>query len=144
MTETPRSTDTRDTRAPRDTRTTRAPRATRDRGQVSLEFLGFLPILLAVALAVIQLGIAAYTVQQAGTAARAAARADTRDGFLKSCEAAAYAAVSDYVRDGMRPASCDRGLDRTSATVTVTIPSIIPGVGFGTTTKTAVMPKSER
>ncbi|MGY5133981.1 TadE/TadG family type IV pilus assembly protein, partial [Streptomyces nigrescens] len=33
----------------------------RDRGQVSIEFLGFLPILLVVGLAVVQLGLAAYT-----------------------------------------------------------------------------------
>ncbi|MYX55476.1 septum formation initiator, partial [Streptomyces sp. SID8382] len=46
----------------------------RDRGSASIEFLGFLPILILVALAAVQLGIAAYAAQQAGTAARAAAR----------------------------------------------------------------------
>ena len=52
----------------------------RDRGQASIEFLGFLPILLLVALAVVQLGLAAYAVQQAGTGARAAARTASMDG----------------------------------------------------------------
>ncbi len=43
----------------------------RDRGQVAIEYLGFIPILLLVALAAVQLGLVAYTAQQAGTAARA-------------------------------------------------------------------------
>ena len=56
----------------------RGPAATGARS--SIEFLGFLPILLLVALAVVQLGLAAYAVQQAGTAARAAARTASMDG----------------------------------------------------------------
>ncbi|MFE0771905.1 TadE/TadG family type IV pilus assembly protein, partial [Streptomyces sp. NPDC058861] len=51
---------------------------TRDRGQAAVEYLGFLPILLLVGLAGLQLGIAAYAAQQAGTAARAAGRAGGR------------------------------------------------------------------
>lgn len=43
----------------------------RDRGQVAIEYLGFLPILVLVGMAVVQLGLIAYTAQQAGTAARA-------------------------------------------------------------------------
>ncbi|MCL2553125.1 MAG: pilus assembly protein, partial [Actinomycetia bacterium] len=46
----------------------------RDRGVASLEYLGMLPFLLLVALAGIQLGLAAYCAEQAGTAARTAAR----------------------------------------------------------------------
>ncbi|MER7186189.1 TadE/TadG family type IV pilus assembly protein, partial [Streptomyces hyaluromycini] len=46
----------------------------RDRGQVAIEYLGFLPILLLVGLAGIQLGAVAYAAEQAGTAARAGAR----------------------------------------------------------------------
>lgn len=45
----------------------------RDRGQVALEYLGFLPVLILVAMAGVQLGLIAYTAQQAGTAARAGA-----------------------------------------------------------------------
>ena len=44
------------------------------RGQVALEFTGFLPLLLLAAVAAIQLGLAGYAAVQAGTAARAAAR----------------------------------------------------------------------
>lgn len=51
----------------------------RDRGTVSIEFLGFLPILLVVGLAVVQLGLAAFAIQQAGTGARAAARTASMD-----------------------------------------------------------------
>ena len=47
-----------------------------DRGVSAVEFAGMLPLMLLVGMAVIQLGIAGYAVQQAGTAARAAARAD--------------------------------------------------------------------
>ncbi|MYW29171.1 pilus assembly protein, partial [Streptomyces sp. SID2119] len=45
----------------------------RDRGQVALEYLGFLPLLLLVAMGALQLGLAAYAANQAGTAARAGA-----------------------------------------------------------------------
>ncbi len=44
-----------------------------DRGQVALEYIGFIAILLLVGLAAIQLGVAAYAANQAGTGARAAA-----------------------------------------------------------------------
>ncbi|NEC52522.1 septum formation initiator, partial [Actinospica acidiphila] len=37
----------------------------RDRGQVAIEYLGFLPVLLIVAMAAVQLGLIAYTAQQA-------------------------------------------------------------------------------
>lgn len=51
-----------------------------DRGQVAIEYLGFLPILVLVGMAAVQLGLIAYTAQQAGTAARAGARsASLRD-----------------------------------------------------------------
>ncbi|NDZ98398.1 pilus assembly protein, partial [Streptomyces sp. SID10116] len=40
-----------------------------------LEFAGFLPILLLIGLAAIQLGLIGYAANQAGSGARAAARA---------------------------------------------------------------------
>ncbi|MGW7421338.1 hypothetical protein ACWGJB_14895, partial [Streptomyces sp. NPDC054813] len=39
----------------------------RDRGQVAVEYLGFIPVLLIVGLAGIQLGAVAYAAEQAGT-----------------------------------------------------------------------------
>ncbi|MDX2559647.1 TadE/TadG family type IV pilus assembly protein [Streptomyces sp. TX20-6-3] len=111
----------------------------RDRGQAAIEYLGFLPILLIVGLAGLQLGIAAYAAQQAGTAARAAARAassDADDG--PDAQAAAGAAVSGWIDPDV---ATYRGGDEITVTVTVTIPSVVPFVkDFGEVTKTATMP----
>ncbi|CAL9438677.1 hypothetical protein SUDANB6_02193 [Streptomyces sp. enrichment culture] len=110
--------------------------AGRDRGQAAIEYLGFLPILLAVALAAVQLGLIAYTAQQAGTAARAGARSAS---LRESAQAACTAAVSSWLADGTDcPPSY--GGDEVSVTATVDIPSIVPGWDFGDATRTATMP----
>ncbi|HEX5568096.1 MAG TPA: TadE/TadG family type IV pilus assembly protein [Streptomyces sp.] len=112
-----------------------------DRGQVSLEFVGFLPLLLLVGLAAIQLGLVAYTAQQAGTAARAAARAESlRDGGIGG-DRAGRAAMSGWLA---KRATFDRQStgDEVTVTATVTIPSVIPGVGdFGAVRKRSTMPR---
>ncbi len=113
----------------------------RDAGSVAVEFLGFLPILLAVGLAVVQLGIAAYTVQQAGTAARAAARTATADDPEASPESAGQAAISGWLADGAR-ISVSGGTEA-HATATIEIPSIIPGVDFGDARRSATMRRPE-
>lgn len=51
-----------------------------DRGVSILEFTGFLPILLLVGMAAIQLGLIGYGINQAGSGARAAARAASQQG----------------------------------------------------------------
>ncbi|GAB7031331.1 TadE family protein [Streptomyces sp. NPDC021749] len=115
----------------------------RDRGQASVEFLGFLPILLVVALAVVQLGLAAYTVQQAGTGARAAARTASMDRADRETDprSAGRAAMSGWVAD-RATISVSEGGDAVSATARVTIPSIIPGVDdFGSASRSATMPR---
>ncbi|MFT2020086.1 TadE/TadG family type IV pilus assembly protein [Streptomyces sp. 796.1] len=104
---------------------------------MAVEFLGFLPILLAVALAVVQLGIAAYTVQQANTAARAAARTATVDDPKSSPESAGQAAISSWLADGTRITVT--GGDEAHATATIEIPSVIPGVDFGDARRSATM-----
>ena len=113
-------------------------RKRRDRGQVAIEYLGFLPPLLLVAMAAIQLGLIAYTAQQAGTAARAGARAAS---LRQSAEQACAAAVSSWLADGT---SCNPsyGGDEVTVTATVHIPSLIPAWSdaFGNVTKTATMP----
>ncbi|MFF5716623.1 TadE family protein [Streptomyces buecherae] len=119
----------------------RAGERRRDAGSVAVEFLGFLPILLAVGLAVVQLGIAAYTVQQAGTAARAAARTATADDPEASPESAGQAAISGWLADGAR-ISVSGGTEA-HATATVEIPSIIPGVDFGDARRSATMRRPE-
>ncbi|WP_406061709.1 pilus assembly protein [Streptomyces sp. NBC_01077] len=117
----------------------RTGRALRDRGQAAIEYLGFLPILLLVGLAGLQLGIAAYAAQQAGTAARAAARAassDNEDAPLDP-EAVGAAAVSGWVDPDV---DVIEGGGEAVATVTVQIPSVVPFWDFGPITKTATMP----
>ncbi|MET9364910.1 hypothetical protein ABZX93_28900 [Streptomyces sp. NPDC006632] len=116
-----------------------------DRGQVALEYIGFVAILLLVGLAAIQLGIAAYAANQAGTGARAAARAASLDQPrpgepAPDPAAAGRAAVSGWLKPDV--ASAGGGGDAVAWTVTITIPSVIPGIGdFGTTTRTSTMPK---
>ncbi|MFH8349228.1 TadE family protein [Streptomyces sp. NPDC018045] len=132
--------------AVRDTGTARArgprrPRGRRDdHGQVSIEFLGFLPVLLIVALAAIQLGLAAYAVQQAGTGARAAARTATLDEADRkaSPEAAGKAAMSDWI-GAEATVNAPEGGGEVRATVTVEIPSVIPGAGPWHATRSATM-----
>ncbi|PWI17760.1 septum formation initiator [Streptomyces sp. Act143] len=106
----------------------------RDRGQVAIEYLGFLPILLLVALAGVQVGLIAYAAQQAGTAARAGARAASLDqGAQEGCATS----VSDWLS-----VNCSEGGGGDSVTVTATvdIPNVVPFWDFGTAQKTATMP----
>jgi hypothetical protein len=105
-----------------------------DRGSASIEFLGFLPILLLVALAGVQLGLVAYVGTQAGTAARTAARTDD--------PAAGTAAVSGWLRGGGTHVAVSDGGDAVQATATIAIPSVFPGVSlFGPVTRSATMPR---
>ena len=108
----------------------------RDRGQVAIEYIGFLPILLIVALGAVQLGLIAYTAQQAGTAARTGARSASLDGpYLADCQAA----VSSWLAD---ETDClpSLGEDEVTVTATVQIPSLVPGWKFDPAVKTATMP----
>ncbi|MFH9004095.1 TadE/TadG family type IV pilus assembly protein [Streptomyces afghaniensis] len=112
-------------------------RRERDRGQVAIEYLGFLPILLLVAMAAVQLGLIAYTAQQAGTAARAGARsASLQQG---SAQQACTTAVSDWLADGTDCSEAPGG-DEVTVTASVDIPSIVPGWNFDPARKTATMP----
>ncbi|WP_435838749.1 TadE/TadG family type IV pilus assembly protein [Streptomyces antimycoticus] len=112
----------------------------RERGSASIEFLGFLPILILVALAAVQLGIAAYAAQQAGTAARAAARTASLDEPRTSPQAAGEAAISGWLADGTGISGGGCGGGEAQATATVEIPSVIPGFDFGSAEKSATMP----
>ncbi|WP_308015465.1 pilus assembly protein [Streptomyces huiliensis] len=97
--------------------------------------MGFLPILLLVGLAAIQLGLAAFAAQQAGTGARAAARTATLDDPRAAPEAAARAAMTDWVArraDTVQAPPCTPGAEVT-ATVDVAVPGLLPGTGFHVT-----------
>ncbi|MFE9563100.1 TadE/TadG family type IV pilus assembly protein [Streptomyces sp. NPDC006487] len=115
-------------------------RGDRDQGQVALEYIGFLPILLLVALGGIQLGWSAYVVQQAQTAARAAARAEARDPGAGV--AAGLQAISPSLAAGAE-IEPTKTRDAVRMTVTLTIESIIPGMGDLPVTRSAVMPNDD-
>ncbi|MER7984268.1 TadE/TadG family type IV pilus assembly protein [Streptomyces noursei] len=122
----------------------RRSRRAHDRGSASLEFLGILPVLLVVALAAVQLGLAAYAVQQAGTAARAAARTASMDRADQETDpqTAGRAAISGWVAEHAAITVGGSG-DSVSATATVQIPSIVPGADFGSARRSATMPRPE-
>ncbi|MFF0037367.1 TadE/TadG family type IV pilus assembly protein [Streptomyces mirabilis] len=105
-----------------------------DRGVSMLEFAGFLPILLVIGMAAIQLGLIGYGINQAGTGARAAARVASQGG---DGSAAGQAAVSGWLKPNVTP---DKGADLTTATVTVRVPGVIPLFGPYTVTRHATMP----
>ncbi|WP_329135923.1 pilus assembly protein [Streptomyces sp. NBC_01476] len=121
----------------------RAARATwRERGVASLEYLGMLPFLLLIALAGIQLGIAAYCGEQAGTAARAAARtAAEPDPHADAAQAGANA-VSGWVNPSITFPRSDNLT--VTATATVRIPSVLPGLSFlDPVSRSATMPRED-
>ncbi len=111
-----------------------------DRGSSMLEFAGFLPVLLLVGLAAIQLGLVGFAANQAGTGARAGARvasqAEGGDGV-----AAARAAMTDGLDATVTPGG---GGDTTTYTVAVHVPTLLPFVGNGwTVTRSATMPNDD-
>ncbi|MDX2643699.1 TadE/TadG family type IV pilus assembly protein [Streptomyces sp. PA03-1a] len=118
-------------------------RRQRDRGSASLEFLGMLPILLLIALAGVQLGLAAYTAAQAGTAARAAARMAALHDPPVSGPVAGTEAVSSWLQDGTQVSTTGDTGDSVQATATVEIPSVLPGLSPGSVTRTATMPRED-
>lgn len=108
-----------------------------DHGQVAIEYLGFIPVLLLVALAAIQTGLVAYAAQQAGTAARAGARAAS---LRQSAQQACAEAVSNWLANGTTCVPSSGG-DTVTVTATVRIPSVIPVWDpVGDAHKTATMP----
>ncbi|WP_406361253.1 TadE/TadG family type IV pilus assembly protein [Streptomyces sp. NBC_00715] len=119
----------------------RARRVTRrlrdDRGVSILEFTGFLPILLLIGMATIQLGLIGYGANQAGSGARAAARVASQGG---DGAAAGQAAVSGWLDPQVAPA---QGADLTTATVTVHVPGVIPLFGGYDLSRKATMPTDD-
>ncbi|MFE5624672.1 TadE/TadG family type IV pilus assembly protein [Streptomyces virginiae] len=109
-----------------------------DRGQVALEYIGFVPILLFVALCAIQLGWVAYVHEQADTAARTAARVEAQ--HRGRGEAAGVAAVREGL--GARVV-VSRTADAVTAVATIRVNSIIPGLDPDDATATAVMPNDD-
>ncbi|MFE9362918.1 TadE/TadG family type IV pilus assembly protein [Streptomyces sp. NPDC006978] len=126
----------------------RSPRAARqrvrrrgDRGSTAIEYLGFLPVLILVGMAGLQLGLIAYTAQQAGTGARAAARTASQDGLRGSYERVGKASMTGWVAQRARIAPPSGG-DSVTVKVTVTVPDVLLGLlGDRTVEKSATMPR---
>ncbi|MFJ8820375.1 TadE/TadG family type IV pilus assembly protein [Streptomyces sp. NPDC102467] len=92
-----------------------------DRGVSILEFAGFLPFLLVIGMAAIQLGLVGYGANQAGSAARAAARAESLNQGTGGAAAAGSASA------WLEPSGGECAGDATiTCTVTVHVPAIIP------------------
>ncbi|WP_406146268.1 TadE/TadG family type IV pilus assembly protein [Streptomyces sp. NBC_01012] len=119
----------------------RRPRAGSDRGSTAIEYLGFLPVLILIGLAGIQLGLVAYTAQQAGTGARAAARTASQDGLRGSYERVGKASMTGWVAQRSRIAAPTGG-ESVTVKVTVDIPDVLLGLlGDRTVEKSATMPR---
>ncbi|MET9882328.1 TadE/TadG family type IV pilus assembly protein [Streptomyces sp. NPDC006430] len=116
----------------------RASRAGMDRGQVALEYIGFVPILLFVALCGIQLGWVGYVHQQADTAARTAARVEARHG--SGGKAAGEAAVKASLGAKVDVSKDD---DAVTAIAVIPINSIVPGLSIPEARATAIMPNDD-
>ncbi|MGW0773205.1 TadE/TadG family type IV pilus assembly protein [Streptomyces sp. NPDC002835] len=111
-----------------------------DRGQSAIEYGGWLFLLLFVMTVAVQVGLAVYAAQQAGTAARAAARVASQPDATTSGESAGQQALSSWLEAGV---VTREGGDAVTADVTVVIPQVVPGVSFGSVTKSATMPLDE-
>ncbi|MEU6663548.1 TadE/TadG family type IV pilus assembly protein [Streptomyces sp. NPDC046821] len=86
-----------------------------------LEFAGFLPFLLLIGMAAIQLGLVGYSANQAGSGARAAARVQSLGG---DGAGAGRAAMSAWLDADVDPGG--GGGRTTTATVTVHVPVLVP------------------
>ncbi|MET7637061.1 TadE family protein [Streptomyces sp. NPDC005438] len=114
----------------------------RERGQATLELVGITPILILVALAAVQLGLAIYAVQQAGTASRAAARTASHSHPGTSVTQAGRDSMSDWLaKKATFTQSVGGQSDEVEVTAKVPIPSIVPGLGLGTAERTVTMPR---
>lgn len=118
------------------------PRRT-DRGQVAIEYLGFLPLLLLVALLAIQAGLAAYTTAQAGTAARAAARTASKDFPTGDAHTAARDAMSDWLAEDGFKYDKREGSGDVTVTIKIEVPNVVPGMKgkWGKAERSSTMPR---
>lgn len=104
-----------------------------DRGQVAIEFVGMVPLILLLVAAVWQCVLIGYAFSLAGNAADEAARAGAVHGGAE-CEAAA----GEHVGEAWdMKADCGRAGDIYKATVRLKIPVLYPGLNFGGITGTA-------
>ncbi|MEU9034333.1 TadE/TadG family type IV pilus assembly protein [Streptomyces sp. NPDC048352] len=103
-------------------------REDRDRGQVALEFVGMVPLILLLVAAVWECVLIGYAFSLAGNAADEAARAGAVRGS-GACVAAAGEHISGAWNMGTP--NCRREGDVYKVTVTLQIPVLFPGLSFG-------------
>ncbi|MFD5193600.1 TadE/TadG family type IV pilus assembly protein [Streptomyces sp. NPDC058357] len=121
----------------------RATGTRRDRGQVAIEYLGFIPLLLLCGLLAIQAGLAAYAANQAGTGARAAARSGSMSAGGDCDEQAGKDAMSGWTADRVRFRPSGSGFDEVTCTARVEVPDILPGIHiWGTAERSSTMPRT--
>lgn len=110
-----------------------------DRGVVAVEFVGWLPLLFLIALAALQLGFVGYAAQQAGSAARAAARTAAQAEISDQYAVSGRASLSGWLADGARfdLAACG---DEATVTAHVTVPSVLPFLPGLDASKSVTMP----
>ncbi|WP_243744817.1 TadE/TadG family type IV pilus assembly protein [Streptomyces hainanensis] len=105
-----------------------------------MEFVGWVPLLLIVALAALQLGVAGYAALQAGSAARAAARTAAQEEIAARAESNGRAAMSGFFAERTSFAITHCG-DEATATASVSVPSVIPFLqNIGNASRTVTMP----
>ncbi|MFE0580790.1 MULTISPECIES: TadE/TadG family type IV pilus assembly protein [unclassified Streptomyces] len=98
-----------------------------DRGQVAIEFVGTVPLILLLVAAVWECVLIGYAFSLAGNAADEAARAGAVRG-----DAACRAAVHEHIGDSWGPrVECTESGDIYRAEVTLGVPVFFPGLDFG-------------
>ncbi|MFD9480267.1 TadE/TadG family type IV pilus assembly protein [Streptomyces nojiriensis] len=96
-----------------------------DRGQVAIEFVGTVPLILLLVAAVWECVLIGYAFSLAGNAADEAARAGA---VGRSCEEAAHAHVGSAWTMGVK---CGRSGDIHTAKVRLNLPILYPGLNIG-------------
>ncbi|MEU3500127.1 TadE/TadG family type IV pilus assembly protein [Streptomyces hundungensis] len=100
----------------------------RDRGQTAIEFIGVVPLILLLLVALWQCALVGYTFVLAGNAADEGARAGAaaEGGAAGACRTAALGQVPSSFQGDTACGEDGSGMYR--ATVTLKIPVLIPGV----------------
>ncbi|RMI29035.1 TadE family protein [Streptomyces triticirhizae] len=111
-----------------------------ERGVTAVEFAGWLPLLVTVALAALQLGLVGYAALQAGSAARAAARTAAQEEIEDQYAASGRAALSGPLAENAS-FELDPCGDEATVTASVEIPTVLPFFdGLGRASRTVTMP----
>ncbi|MFF5281510.1 TadE/TadG family type IV pilus assembly protein [Streptomyces sp. NPDC013171] len=97
-----------------------------DRGQVAVEFVGMVPLILLTLALLWQVVLVGYTYTLAGNAADEAARAYA---VGDDCGEAARRHLDGAWASGLKEPNCSEGGGMVTAVVTIRVPVLFPGVG---------------